>query len=49
LRMQIEFFWGVKRLLATWRLGHSLLAVFLILVILVHVGISWVLGYRWIF
>ena len=34
LRMQIEFFWGVKRLLSTWRLGHSLLGVFLVPVLL---------------
>jgi dihydropyrimidine dehydrogenase (NAD+) subunit PreT len=49
LRLQIEFFGGIKRLLATWRFGHSLLAIFLVLVIVTHVIISVVFGYRWIF
>jgi dihydropyrimidine dehydrogenase (NAD+) subunit PreT len=49
LRLQIEFFGGIKRLLATWRLGHSLLAVFLVAVIIVHVAVSVAFGYRWIF
>ncbi len=49
LRLQIEFFGGIKRLLATWRFGHSLLALFLVLVILIHVAVSVAFGYRWIF
>lgn len=49
LRFQIEFFAGLKRLLAGWRLGHSILAVFLLIVILVHVAVSLAFGYRWIF
>jgi hypothetical protein len=49
LRLQIEFFGGIKRLLATWRFGHSLLAFFLVVVIIVHVAVSVAFGYRWIF
>lgn len=49
LRLQIEFFGGIKRLLSTWRFGHSLLAIFLVLVIIVHVAVSVAFGYRWIF
>jgi hypothetical protein len=48
-RFQLEFFAGLKRLLAAWRFGHALLAVFLVAVIVVHVAVSLVLGYRWIF
>lgn len=49
LRLQIEFFGGIKRLLTTWRTGHALLAIFLVVVIVVHVAVSLTLGYRWIF
>jgi hypothetical protein len=49
LRLQIEFFGGIKRLLTTWRSGHALLAVFLVLVIVIHVAVSLTFGYRWIF
>jgi hypothetical protein len=49
LRLQIEFFGGIKRLLATWRFGHSLLALFLVVVIILHVAVSIAFGYRWIF
>jgi hypothetical protein len=49
LRLQIEFFGGIKRLLATWRFGHSLLALFLVVVIIAHVAVSIAFGYRWIF
>jgi dihydropyrimidine dehydrogenase (NAD+) subunit PreT len=49
LRFQIEFYSGVKRLLTSWRFGHSLLAYFLVAVILAHVAISLAFGYHWIF
>jgi len=49
LRLQIEFFGGIKRLLSTWRFGHSLLAIFLVAVIAAHVAVSLAFGYRWIF
>jgi hypothetical protein len=49
LRFQIEFFGGIKRLLTVWRSGHALLAVFLVVVIVVHVAVSLTFGYRWIF
>lgn len=49
LRLQIELFHGLKKLLATWRLGHSLLASFLVVVIVLHLVWSLAFGFRWIF
>lgn len=49
LRLQIELFHGLKTLLATWRLGHSLLATFLVVVIVLHVAWSLAFGFRWVF
>jgi hypothetical protein len=40
---------GFKRFLRVWRMLHVLLALLMVLTILVHVGVSWLLGYRWIF
>ena len=45
LRFQIETYAGIKRLLSTWRFGHSLLAIFLVAVIVIHVAVSLLLGY----
>ncbi len=49
LQVQAAFLRTFRRLLAGWRLFHSVLAVFLVLVIAAHVAISLYLGYRWIF
>ena len=40
---------GFKRLLRVWRLLHVVLAAVMVVTILTHVGVSWLLGYRWIF
>jgi hypothetical protein len=45
LRWQIRFFASLKRLLRGWRAFHASLAVFLVLVIAAHIGLSLYLGY----
>lgn len=45
LRWQIRFYASLKRLLRGWRAFHASLAVFLVLVIAAHIGISLYLGY----
>jgi thioredoxin reductase/Pyruvate/2-oxoacid:ferredoxin oxidoreductase delta subunit len=44
-RRRLERF---KAFLRYWRLLHILLALTLVLLIALHVAVSWVLGYRWI-
>jgi thioredoxin reductase/Pyruvate/2-oxoacid:ferredoxin oxidoreductase delta subunit len=45
LRWQIRFYASLKRLLRGWRAFHASLAVFLVLAIAAHIGISLYLGY----
>jgi hypothetical protein len=45
LRFQIAFYGGLRKLLRNWRVMHASLAVFLVLVIAVHIGVSLYLGY----
>ncbi|ABC82437.1 NAD(P)-binding domain-containing protein [Anaeromyxobacter dehalogenans] len=45
LRWQIRFYASLKRLLRGWRVFHASLAVFLVLVIAAHIGVSLYLGY----
>jgi hypothetical protein len=45
LRWQIRFYASLKRLLRGWRVFHASLAVFLVLAIAVHIGVSLYLGY----
>jgi len=45
LRMQIAFYRSLKRLLGGWRVFHASLAVFLVLAIAAHIGLSLYLGY----
>jgi thioredoxin reductase/Pyruvate/2-oxoacid:ferredoxin oxidoreductase delta subunit len=49
LRTQVRFYRSLRRLLSGWRAFHVVLAVFLVVVIAVHVAFSIFLGYRWIF
>lgn len=49
LRVQVRFLSTFKRLLSGWRLFHAVLALFLVAAIGVHIGLSFYLGYRWIF
>jgi hypothetical protein len=49
LRNQIRFFQGLKRFLAGWRAFHTVLAIFLVGMIALHIAVSLFLGYRWIF
>jgi hypothetical protein len=39
----------LKRLLATWRIFHVVLAGGLVVMIAAHIGVSLFLGYTWIF
>lgn len=48
VRAQVEFNRGLKRLLSFWRVAHIILAIVLLVTILLHVAISYFLGYRWI-
>jgi hypothetical protein len=48
LRRQVGFYVGLKRLLATWRAFHAVLAVLLVLMIVAHIGVALYLGYGWI-
>jgi hypothetical protein len=45
LRWQIRFYASLKRLLRGWRAFHASLAVFLVLAIAAHIGLSLYLGY----
>ena len=45
LRFQIAFYGGLRKLLRGWRVLHASLAVFLVVVIAVHIGVSLYLGY----
>ena len=45
LRFQIRFYGTLKRLLRGWRVFHATLAVFLVLAIALHIGVSLYLGY----
>jgi dihydropyrimidine dehydrogenase (NAD+) subunit PreT len=45
LRWQIRFYASLKRLLRGWRVFHASLAVFLVLAIAAHIGLSLYLGY----
>jgi thioredoxin reductase/NAD-dependent dihydropyrimidine dehydrogenase PreA subunit len=45
LRWQIRFYASLKRLLRGWRVFHASLAVFLVLAIAAHIGVSLYLGY----
>ena len=45
LRWQIRFASSVKRLLRGWRAFHATLAVFLVVVMIVHIVVSLSLGY----
>jgi thioredoxin reductase/NAD-dependent dihydropyrimidine dehydrogenase PreA subunit len=49
LRLQMEYFPQLKRLMAGWRLVHAALAVFLLAILIAHVTIDIWIGYRWIF
>jgi thioredoxin reductase/NAD-dependent dihydropyrimidine dehydrogenase PreA subunit len=40
---------GLKRFLRIWRMLHVVLAILMVLTIILHVSVSWLLGYRWIF
>ena len=39
---------GLKRFMRVWRVLHVLLAVVMMLTIVAHVGVAWLLGYRWV-
>jgi hypothetical protein len=45
LRWQLRFYGSLKRLLRGWRLFHATLAVFLVLALTAHIGVSLYLGY----
>ncbi|MGB8930333.1 MAG: NAD(P)-binding domain-containing protein [Anaeromyxobacteraceae bacterium] len=45
LRFQIRFYGSLKRLLRGWRVFHATLAVFLVLAMALHIGVSLYLGY----
>ncbi|MEK7704422.1 MAG: NAD(P)-binding domain-containing protein [Myxococcota bacterium] len=40
---------GVRRLMSAWRAIHVLLALLMVATIVLHVAVSWLLGYRWLF
>ncbi len=48
LRLQVGFYKSLRRLMGAWRTVHALLALFLVLIMSVHIGISLYLGYGWI-
>jgi thioredoxin reductase/Pyruvate/2-oxoacid:ferredoxin oxidoreductase delta subunit len=45
LRVQIGFYRSLKRLLGGWRVFHASLAIFLVIAIAAHIGLSLYLGY----
>lgn len=49
MRFQMDYMAPLKRLLGLWRSSHAILAVFLIILIMIHVVIEFWVGYTWIF
>ena len=49
LKRQASVFRTAKMVMNYWRGFHVVLAVFLVLVIVVHIATAWYLGYRWVF
>ena len=49
LKRQASVFRTAKNVMNYWRGFHVVLAVFLVLVIVLHVATAWYLGYRWLF
>jgi len=49
LRLQVAFYKHIKRFFRLWLSLHVVLAVFMVLLITVHVGVSLYLGYAWVF
>lgn len=49
MRFQMDYLAPLKRLLGLWRSSHAILAVFLLILVIVHVVIEFWVGYRWIF
>ncbi len=49
LRVQMDYQPVLKRLLGMWRGGHAALALLMIILVLIHVGLEFYVGYRWIF
>ena len=49
LKRQASVFRTAKIVMTYWRGFHVVLAVFLVLVIAVHIATAWYLGYRWVF
>jgi thioredoxin reductase/NAD-dependent dihydropyrimidine dehydrogenase PreA subunit len=45
LRTQARFFGGLKKLMGSWRIVHASLAVFLVVAIVLHIGVSLYFGY----
>ena len=48
LKRQASVFQTAKKVMTYWRGFHVVLAVFLVLVIVLHVATAWYFGYRWI-
>jgi len=40
---------GVSALLRTWRAIHRFFALLMLAAVLLHAGVAWYYGYRWIF
>jgi hypothetical protein len=49
MQAQVTFFRSLKVLLNSWRVFHVVLSVLLVGLIAAHIGVSLLLGYRWIF
>lgn len=49
VRTQVGFYRSLRRLLSIWKLLHVVLAVFLVIAIAAHIGLSLYLGYAWIY
>jgi hypothetical protein len=49
LRASVSFYKSLRRFFSSWRLLHAVLAVFLGLMIIAHIGVELYLGYFWIF
>ena len=45
LRWQLRFYGSLKSLLRGWRVFHATMAVFLVLALTAHIGVSLYLGY----
>ena len=48
LKRQASVFQTAKKVMNYWRGFHVVLAVFLVLVIVLHIATAWYLGYRWL-